>query len=440
MVYRETICNVVVCFIRPERSTIQTCVSRHSRLLSDLFKVDPDMDIAAVKTLAGVLRYDRKLNTYKLALLRALNDAALAFPDVVAEHQPVAVPLRYLAASWVAYYWPFCDPAAPIYQGPRIMRDGRLRHDIAFRPAIEQLRQAWEALVGPSRPSDGFFVRDELRSPRKRNMYAASPAGAKLLQAFDAATAQASQAAQYPIQYAGPGGSQWSVFPRPLLARAAQQQGATLLPGTSEHDRCVLVAPQLWQVFQALSLWVEALCIHEWALFLEGVDQGTGRGVDRGLAYQLLTDHPQNRLPLTWERNAVQLLVQEGAVFVCPWTGRPLRTPEAFDLDHLVPVAVYPLNELWNLVPADRAFNQHVKRDRLPSDERLAQARPRLAQTYGIYLTSKELAPALRSDATGRFAALSNVTKDSGFSIELAEAVAGFVAHIRDGRGAAVFS
>jgi hypothetical protein len=398
------------------------------------------MDIAAAKTLAGVLRYDRKLNTYKLALLRALNDAALAFPDVGAGPQPVAVPLRYLAASWVAYYWPFCDPETPIYQGPRTMRDGRLRSDIAFRPAVERLRRAWEALVGAARPSDGFFVRDELRSPRKRAAYAATAAGTELLRAFDTAVAQAGQAAQYPIQYAGPGGSQWSIFPRPLRAKAAQQQGATLLPGTSDSELCVLVGPELWQVFQALSLWVEALCIHEWALFIEGVDQGEGRFVDRGFAYQLLTDHPQNRLPLTWERNAISLLVQDGAVFLCPWTGRPLRSPGDFDLDHLVPVAVYPLNELWNLVPADRTFNQHVKRDRLPSDERLARARPRLAQTYRLYLASSELAPALRSDAVGRFSVLSRVTQDTGFPVELAEVVAVFIARVRDGRGAAVFS
>jgi hypothetical protein len=398
------------------------------------------MDIAAATTLAGIVRYDRKLNTYKLALLRALNDAALAFPDVGTGPQPVAVPLRYLAASWVAYYWPFCDPAAPIYQGPRARRDGRLRQDIAFRPALEQLRRAWEVLVGVARPADGFVVRDELLSSRKQAAYAKTAVGAELLRAFASAVAQAGQAAHYPIQYAGPGGSQWSIFPRPLRAQAAQRQGATLLPRTGDSEPCVLVNAQLWQVLQALSLWVEALCIHAWAVFIEGVDQGGGRFVDRGLAYQLLTDHPQNRLPLTWERNAINLVVQNGAVFLCPWTGRELRRPDDFDLDHLVPVAVYPLNELWNLVPADRTFNQRVKRDRLPSDERLAQARLRLAQTYGLYLASSELGPALRGDATGRFSALSGVTPGTEFPGALAAVVAAFIARVRDGRGATIFS
>lgn len=259
------------------------------------------------------------------------------------------------------------------------------------------------------------------------------------MSAFDTAATQAARAVQYPIQYAGPGGSEWSVFPRPLRAGEAEEHGATLLPGTSYAELCVLVGPELWQVFQALSLWIEALCIHEWALFIERVDQGEGRFVDRGLAYRLLTDQPQNRLPLTWERNAISLLVQNGAVFLCPWTGRPLRSPNDFDLDHLLPVAVYPLNELWNLVPADRAFNQRVKRDRLPSDERLAQARPRLAETYHLYLKSSELAPALRSDAVGRFSTLSRGAQDTGFAVELARAAAVFVARVRDGRGVAVF-
>lgn len=398
------------------------------------------MDLAAAKALASVLRYDRKLNTYKLALVRSLNDAALAFPDVRADGNPVAVPLRYIAAAWIAYYWPFCDATAPIYQGPRVIRDGRLRNDIAFRPAIEQLRRTWEALVGPARPSDGFFVKDELRAARKRQLYATTVVGYELGVSFDAAVALAGRAALYPIRYAGPGGSQWTVFPRPLLAGTAKQQGANLLPGTTDSDLCVLVPAGLWQVFQELSLWVEALCIHEWALFIEGVGQDGGRTVDRGVAYRLLTDHPLNRLPLTWERNAIEVLLHEGATFICPWTGRQLRRPGEFDLDHLVPVAVYPLNELWNLVPADRDFNQHVKRDRLPSDERLEKARPRLAQTYGLYLKSAELAPALRGDATGRFSALSVGKPAEIFSAELADAVTVFVGRVRDGRGVATFS
>lgn len=92
--------------------------------------------------------------------------------------------------------------------------------------------------------------------------------------------------------------------------------------------------------------------------------------------YRLLTDRPDNRRSLTWERNQVDLLLLEGEVFTCPWTQRTLGSQTAYDIDHLILVAVYPMNELWNLVPCDREFNQHIKRDRLPDEGRLQTAEP----------------------------------------------------------------
>jgi HNH endonuclease len=53
----------------------------------------------------------------------------------------------------------------------------------------------------------------------------------------------------------------------------------------------------------------------------------------------------------------------EGKTFVCPWTGKQL-TPRKYAMDHIVPIAVYPTNELWNLVPSDHYFNLHTKRAR----------------------------------------------------------------------------
>ena len=51
--------------------------------------------------------------------MRAINDVVLAFPDVLVDARPIAVPLRVLADAWIGFYWPFADAAAPIRQGPR---------------------------------------------------------------------------------------------------------------------------------------------------------------------------------------------------------------------------------------------------------------------------------------------------------------------------------
>jgi hypothetical protein len=76
---------------------------------------------------------DKKVNSYKLALARALNDVVLSYPDLYGTGLDVCVPLRKLAEYWLAYYWPFVDPQDPVMQGPRAMRGGVLGNDAGER-------------------------------------------------------------------------------------------------------------------------------------------------------------------------------------------------------------------------------------------------------------------------------------------------------------------
>jgi hypothetical protein len=167
-------------------------------------------------------------------------------------------------------------------------------------------------------------------------------------------------------------------------------------------------------------------------LFTETVVQDSGRTVGRGQAYTLLTDRPSNRRPLTWERNRIDLLIMEGRTFTCPWTGRPLVRPGAYALDHLVPLKVYPMNDLWNLVPSDSIFNSQTKRDRLPTEDTLHAAVPHLSQTYTHYRAAIDLAPALEQDALGRFSSLA--TNEARDPERLASVVAAFIRHVAETR------
>ena len=329
-------------------------------------------------TIATILKHDNKTTSYKIALLRALNDVALTYSDVAQQGQPVAVPLSRLAELWVAYYWPFADAQQPIHQGARAIRDGATRNGIAFRPALTSLRAEWEQLVHLTpQPADGFFLLTEMRTPRRRATY--SPG---LQHAYRQAVVATAKAIQMPIKHAGPG--YWSVFNAP--ARYDQLPPSTLpLPGTQPHDTCIVVSASLWETFHHLSLYVEALCLHEWCMFTEGVTQDNGRQVARGEVYTLLTARPNNRRPLSWERNQVDILLHENIHFICPWTQKRLTQPQHYDLDHLLPLAVYPVNELWNLLPVDREFNQHTKRDKVPDAKRLTAAEPLLAAAYTTY-------------------------------------------------------
>jgi len=358
------------------------------------------------RAIGRILRHDRKVNSYKIALVRAINDVVLAYPELPHGGRPVAVPLRMIAESWIASYWAFVDPSAPVLQGPRARRDGRLRQDFGFRPQLTALREAWERVHGPSGAAGGWLLVQHLRVARTRATYDPS-----FLRGYRTTVRSVEKHVPMPLRYAGDG--EWTLFGRPTQASTAVAEGAALLPGTDLSERVTTVPPGLWDAFREVSLWVEALAIHEWSLLTERTS-----GVARGRAYELLTERPDNRLPLDWERNRVMLAMDEGAPFHCPWTGRRLRR-DGFQMDHVVPVSVHPFHELWNLIPADPGFNMHRKRDRMPGPDALRTAAPRLAATYAAYATVPDLASALVDDARLRF----GVEPRAGDERELVRAV-----------------
>jgi hypothetical protein len=85
------------------------------------------METSAGRVISTILKHDSKVTSYKIALLRSINDVVMSYPDLTTFKKNVAVPLRILARYWLAYYWPFFDDCEMILQGPRAMRGGCFR-------------------------------------------------------------------------------------------------------------------------------------------------------------------------------------------------------------------------------------------------------------------------------------------------------------------------
>lgn len=388
-------------------------------------------EITSNKIISSILKHDRMQTTFKIALVRAINDIALSYPETGSLVFDVAVPFRLLAEFWVAYYYPFVDPANPIHQGVQAVRGGTLYSDMSFRSELTAFREAWqEHHGGISNPADGFYAINELRLPRNQTTY-----DPKLLTTYRNAIKAISKSIEKPIQHAGPPGLVWSVFEKPRRFKDISQP-VDVIPGTQQNDLCLVVKRNLWQTFRTLSLWIEALCIHEWCLFTEQKNaQNLETTVNRGDIYNLLTARPDNRRPLTWERNQVDILLLEGHEFSCPWTQIRIRRGTAYDLDHILPLAIYPINELWNLVPADPRFNSHGKRDKLPSSASLENAESSLNATYITYSASRTLGPVLYDDVTLRFGA----KPSTDFARSTVLSVINFIQQIGEARNLAQF-
>jgi hypothetical protein len=232
-----------------------------------------------------------------------------------------------------------------------------------------------------------------------------------------------------PIRYAGNG--EWSIFQKPEVL--SKLLPIATLPNSHPDDKCLVVTGELWDTFEEMSLWIEALCVQQWALFCEAISKSDTDSeiVSRGTAFEILTDKNNGRKPLTWERNNINILILEGQKFICPWTEKTISTTE-YDLDHLIPVSAYPINELWNLVPSDSYFNSHGKRDRLPNLAKMTQAVPILSNTYKKYLASKAMSPILQEDVALRFATVDFT--QSQLENEIARVTADFILKIADAR------
>ncbi|WP_084051111.1 hypothetical protein [Deinococcus hopiensis] len=93
--------------------------------------------------LASLLLHEAKTNSYKFALIHALNDLALEY--LLEATGNVAVPLRRVAQRWLVFSRGLVG-GSPVYQGARAQRDGTVRQDVSFRAELTRLREAWDAL------------------------------------------------------------------------------------------------------------------------------------------------------------------------------------------------------------------------------------------------------------------------------------------------------
>ena len=69
-------------------------------------------------------------------------------------------------------------------------------------------------------------------------------------------------------------------------------------------------------------------------------------------------------------------VIDQGPLY-CVWSGRRLRKTN-LDIDHCFPWSAWPCSDLWNLLPAHRMVNQNEKKDRLPTDFLLREAKDRI--------------------------------------------------------------
>lgn len=290
----------------------------------------------------AVLRRDRKSSTYKLALLRALTEIATTQVRSVRWRPDgrVAVPVGAVADLWLEYYWQLFDSERFLPQAGGEAKAGD--HKLAFARQLDALRTHFAGTGG---------LPAMLSSWRQGSL---DPAAERLLRQLRRKVTHTIRS--QPVRYAG-----------------VSTSGALFdfEPGPRRGDEgCVLVDVALWHEISLMSHWVRDSLLVRWAELIGrfAAAEAGASGV-REHALGILLEPALDARQTGHARQVYATLPDKQ----CTWSGRPLRGD--FDVDHIIPFALWHNNDLWNLVPAAKAVNSQ-KRDHLPARRLLVQRRP----------------------------------------------------------------
>jgi SAM-dependent methyltransferase len=299
-----------------------------------LFILRSDQALRPIDRIEAVLNRDKKIATYKLALVRALCDIALTNYHMAAwmPDGRVSVPIQDIAERWIYYYWPlFEDSAAfiPQIRGERI--SGRLH--IGFRQQLEQLIAAFDRSGG----LDAFATalrNDSLDAAQKTLLKAAF---ARLIPVIK----------EGPVTHAG-----------------RSSEGGQLFAYDSNNRR-IIISGDIWRELCLSGHWIQDALILRWGELTAEISKKSvspSQVIDRLL-----------RTPV-YERNVAdakqvyrQLVSKE-----CVWSGKSLS--RTFDVDHVLPFSLWRNNDLWNLLPADPRVNRN-KGNSLPTHSLMKRRR-----------------------------------------------------------------
>jgi len=310
----------------------------------------PDDGTGALPLLRHVILNDAKSATYKLALLRSVARAADGAQGMArpVDDNTMTVPLGLIALNWLRLYKPLVAaglPQMPRNHGPE---------------GLGFIKEGWYGITELS--ATDLRVGAQFSGGRATALHAALRDATVTI-------------ARMPATYMTFPGSQAPVLPARTGRPGRAPPRLVIDPDYLQSFGELRVPLHLWRALVRHDVWIEPALMAEWVRLMEGYARGQGRELDPAVVVRAMRWHEPNR-DVAFVRRTAASLMADSAVF-CVWTGRKL-TESRLDIDHCLPWAAWPCEDLWNLLPSDPAVNRHGKRDRLPAAEVLDDSMDRI--------------------------------------------------------------
>ena len=286
----------------------------------------------------SVLRNDRKVATYKLALMRAFCDLAEQDEKTArwVTSSEVGISVEHIVMNWLRYYWPFCDGRQLIPQNNAESNGGK---PIAFRSALTTLRTKAESIYGNQTSSLALLVLDIKRGKVPHLLINQLKQTKSVIQRA---------IVEGPIKYSDDG----------AMYRFDRQSGLVLLDA------------ELWTEFCLNGYWVRDSLLLRWAELTKRFAERNDPSISTGLVLGLLEENDF----VQREQSLARSLYLNKPTLQCVWSSKSINE-KTLDVDHVLPFSVARNNDLWNLLPASRTINQKQKRDLVPSPALIMQQR-----------------------------------------------------------------
>ena len=291
----------------------------------------------AVDEIETIINRDKKVATYKLALLRALCEISQTQGHMAKWHTDgtVGIPLGLVAEKWLLYYWPIVEEdivqgkwaALPQTQG------WEKNKPIAFRKAMHGLIQHYRAQGGLSALYNDYKARMVPNAAKPQLDLTLN----KIAQTIVSG----------PVAYAGGalrGGEKYFRF----SGRRSALHRCTDPVSTCGRLGQIVMSGSTWREMCLIGHWVAESLVLRWAELTHELSNGSVPVKD-----------VVDRLLVVPEAARDVYLAKEvyGTLddLCCVWTDKLLGV--SFAVDHTVPFSICRSNDLWNLLPADPKVN-----------------------------------------------------------------------------------
>ena len=333
----------------------------------------PDDGSGAFPFIRHVALNDGKSATHKLALMRVLLRIADGHPGAVIrrEDNRVILPVGLVALYWAHQYKDLIDKHQ-LFQSPN------KNINMGFMKA------------------DGWHQLTNLQASDYRigNLFTGDNAKAM----FKMLSASVSNIKNMPCKYITYANSKKSVFE--VESKTVRAKDNLFLDLTTLNEWGEFSLPEhLWIAFSRYACWIEPVLISEWVKTMASY-QGNQQ-------YQAPEQQHTLFSALNWleaKRNTTEvrnrfesLKQQQGAQHNCVWTDKSLQ--KQYAIDHCMPFARWPNNDLWNLLPSDVKANGQ-KSDRLPTESKMKNAKQRITDWWQDAWLNES--PALLADSLNK--------------------------------------